>query len=530
MQKIILFTVIMFLSVLCKVNAQGVAAIKNSSEWHYRGSKPDNYEMGSVASAEKSNQTIYRIKSIQSKTNGFGTMMKTIQPDEFLGKTVKMTAYVKSENVKSWAGLWMRVDYYTAAVLAFDNMQRRPIKGTKDWTKYEVVLYVPTEATDISYGVLLNETGQIWFKDLTIEIVDDSLEETGQNKGRDHKVISFETKAKAISNEIKAITDKEKNALKAAVELIDKDLEKGVVTKEQAIELKMQKAKIHAAAIEAKVSVEQAKLNQLVQDKVDGKVADEKEHRSGGRTIILGNNPNPIGSQTEINITSMKVYNGQEDKEERQSKRTTSQLVLATGLNNVVTDGSVEKSDFRYLGSHFYEWGVTYNTRIFKNDNLLHAKYGLSVTYNNLRATDNRYFAVNGNQTNLEVNAVAQDDSRFKNVNLVFPMHLEFDFTKSKERDGKTYFKTHDGFRLGLGGYVGTNLKSKQYINYDIDGYKSRQITKGDFNVDSFIYGLSTYIGYKSTSLYLKYDLNPLFKDNAVKQNNVSLGLRFDFN
>ena len=109
----------------------------------------------------------------------------------------------------------MRVDYYTAAVLAFDNMQRRPIKGTKDWTKYEVVLYVPTEATAISYGVLLNETGQIWFKDVTIEIVDDSLEETGQNKGRDHKVISFETKAKAISNEIKAITDNEKNALKA---------------------------------------------------------------------------------------------------------------------------------------------------------------------------------------------------------------------------------------------------------------------------------------------------------------------------
>ena len=66
-------------------------------------------------------------------------------------------------------------------------------------------------------------------------------------------------------------------------------------------------------------------------------------HRRGGRTIILGNNPNSIGSQTEINITSMKVYNGQEDKEERQSKRTTSQLVLATGLNNVVTDGSVAK-------------------------------------------------------------------------------------------------------------------------------------------------------------------------------------------
>ena len=530
MQKIILITTIVLLSFLCKVNAQGVDAIKNSSDWHYRGSKAESYEMGSDSEAEINNQTVYKIKSIQKKTNGFGTIMKTIQPDLFLGKTVKMTVYVKSENVKSWAGLWMRVDYYTAAVLAFDNMQRRPIKGTKDWTKYEVVLYVPIEATSISYGVLLNETGQIWFKDVTIEIVEDSLEETGQNKGRDHKVISFETKAKAISNEIKTITDNEKNALKADVELIDSELEKGAVTKEQAIDLKMQKAKIHAVAIETKVSIEQAKLNQLVQDKVDGKVADEKVHRSGGRTIILGNNPNSIGSQTEFNISSLKVYNGQEDKEERQSKRTTSQLVLATGLNNVVTNKSVEKSDFRYLGSHFYEWGLTYNTRILNKSNLLHAKYGLSVMYNNLRATGNRYFAVDGNQTNLEVNPILHDDSRFKNVNLLFPMHLEFDFTKSKVRDGKTYFKTHDSFRLGLGGYVGTNLKSKQLINYDTDGYKSREITKADFNVDNFIYGLSTYIGYKSTSLYLKYDLNPLFKDNLVKQNNVSLGLRFDFN
>lgn len=530
MQKIILITTIMLFSLLCKVSAQGVDAIKNSLDWHYRGSKADSYEMGPDRGSEKNNQTVYKIKSIQSKTNGFGTVMKTIQPDAFLGKTIKMTAFVKSENVKSWAGLWMRVDYYTAAVLAFDNMQRRPIKGTKDWTKYEVVLYIPTEATAISYGVLLNETGQILFKDVAIEIVDDSLEETGQNKGRDHKVISFETKAKAISNEIKAITDNEKNALKVAVELIDSDLEKGVITKEQASNLKMDKAKIHAAAIEARVGVEQAKLNQLVQDKVDGKVADEKDPRSGGRTIILGNNPNSIGSQTEINITSMKVYNGQEDKEERQSKRTTSQFVFAAGLNNVVTDGSVQKSDFRYLGSHFYEWGLTYNSRILKNNNLLHAKYGFSVMYNNLRATDNRYFIADGNQTNLEVNPIRQDDSRFKNVNLVFPVHLEFDFTKSKEREGKTYFKTHDSFRVGLGGYVGTNLKSKQYINYDIDGYKSREITKGDFNVDNFIYGLSTYVGYKATSLYLKYDLNPLFKDNAVKQNNVSLGLRFDFN
>ena len=40
----------------------------------------------------------------------------------------------------------------------------------------------------------------------------------------------------------------------------------------------------------------------------------------------------------------MKVYQGQKEKESRQSKRTTSQFVFAAGLNNVVTDNSVEKS------------------------------------------------------------------------------------------------------------------------------------------------------------------------------------------
>jgi hypothetical protein len=43
--------------------------------------------------------------------------------------------------------------------------------------KYEIVLFVPLEATSISYGVLLDGTGQIWLKDVTLEIID-SIAET----------------------------------------------------------------------------------------------------------------------------------------------------------------------------------------------------------------------------------------------------------------------------------------------------------------------------------------------------------------
>jgi hypothetical protein len=538
MQKIILITAMLLVGLVAKLNAQELDSLKNAPQWRYQGSKPSSYKMGPETKSEFNGQDVCKIKSIEDKIDGFGTMMKTIKSDVYLGKTVKMTGYVKSEDVKDGAGLWMRVDYYSAEVLAFDNMSDRKIRKTKDWTKYEVVLFVPMDATSISYGVLLDGTGQIWFKDVTLEVVDDTVPETGFNKGRAHKIVSFETKAKAIANEIKTITEGEKNALKAEIEKIDKDLIDGIVTKTKADELKLDKAKVHAAAIETRVTVEQEKLNQLVQDKVNGKVAEEKDARSGGRIIIMGNSSEEIGeSQTEINITSMKVYNGQEDKEERQSKRTTSQLVLAMGLNNLVTNGSVDKSDFRYTGSHFYEWGLTYNTRLMQDNNLLHAKYGLSVMYNNLRPTNNRFFEANGDQTVLQTNAsnpafnsIRIDDARLRNVYLVAPLHLEFDFSGSTIKDDRTYYKTHQSWRIGFGGYAGARLKTKQILQYQVGNHDVTDKYKGGFNTSNFIYGLSTYVGYSSTSLYLKYDLNPLFKDNVVKQNNVSLGVRFDFN
>ena len=461
--------------------------------------------------------------------------MKTVDATPYQGKTVKMTGYIKSENVKNWAGLWMRVDFYSSKVLAFDNMQSRGIKGSKDWEKYEVVLFVPEHSTDISYGVLLDGTGQIWMKDIAIEIVNDAVAETGSIKGRTQKAISFEDRAKEIGNQIEKITTEEKNALKKEVEAIDAQVIEGTISAEKGKELKTKTASERANNIETKVAIEEVKLAQLVKDKVDGKISDAKEDsKRGGTTIVFGGSTDSIGkNQTLINISSLKVYSGDADLKEKQSKRTTSQFVFAFGLNNVITDGgNLEDSDFRVWGSHFYEWGLTLNSRILKNNNLLHAKYGLSLMYNNLRPTDNRYFETNGNQTDLVVASNHLDDSRFRNVYITAPIHLEFDFTPKKlSADGtKTYFRTHNSFRLGVGGYAGIRVKSKQILKYEVDDLKIKEKQKGDFNVSDFNYGLSAYLGYGSTSLYVKYDLNNMFKDNNIDQNNVSLGIRFDFN
>ena len=58
-----------------------------------------------------------------------------------------------------------------AAMLGFDNMQSRPIKGTADWKQYDVVLDVPNEARGIAFGILLAGAGQAWMDDLQFEAV-----------------------------------------------------------------------------------------------------------------------------------------------------------------------------------------------------------------------------------------------------------------------------------------------------------------------------------------------------------------------
>lgn len=329
---------------------------------------------------------------------------------------------------------------------------------------------------------------------------------------------TFESRAKQIAQNIENITKEEKQALKDKVDGINEDLANKKITQAQADEMKIEAANFHAKNIEDKVAAEESKLNLLVQEKVEGKIQEQQADSLNRNRYYIS-----LGS------SGVKVKN---KKNEHKERRTTSQFVFATGVNNLVTTGAVAHSDYRYWGSHFYEWGVTWNTRLAKNDNLLHAKYGLSLMYNNLRPTDNRYFVENGNHTDLVTSGINLKDSRFRNVNLVVPVHLEFDFTPKKvSKDGtKTYFRTHEGFRLGIGGFAGMNVKTKQILEYEQDGHDYTVKEKGDFNTNGFVYGLSSYIGWGQTSLYAKYDLNPLFAHNTVKQNNVSFGIRFDLN
>ena len=139
--------------------------------WFAAGSDPSAYEMGCDDRITNTGKCSGYLKSIRP-SQGFGTLMQVFKADEYRSKRLRMTGFCKSSLVKEWAGLWMRVDGKKEELLGFDNMQNRPITGTTDWTKYQIVMDVSDASADIAFGALLVGDGWIWCDTFEFEIVD----------------------------------------------------------------------------------------------------------------------------------------------------------------------------------------------------------------------------------------------------------------------------------------------------------------------------------------------------------------------
>ena len=339
---------------------------------------------------------------------------------------------------------------------------------------------------------------------------------------------TFEDEVRKISKKIDRITKQQKDSLKLKVKEINLQLEEGKIKADKATELKRAAALYHAQRIETLVAVEEKKIQQLVQDKVDGKILGEDKYYEESTFSI--------GSRTfQVRFTDEDYYDRQERRNRRWkrrfTRRTTTQFVFALGANNVLLDhdlGSLGDSPYRFWRSRFYEVGFTWKYRLREEASQTYLKYGFSFLWNNLRPEGNQFHVVNGPQTNLQNFQFDLSESRLRHVQMTFPVHLEFDFSKDRKYDDGTFRDYRNrSFRLGVGGFVGFKMGTRQYLEYrNASGTRVEELQKGSFNQNIYSYGLSTYFAYRSCGLYVKYDLNPLFKNTDIR--NISMGVRFD--
>jgi hypothetical protein len=146
--------------------------------WVIAGSAPADYEFAvdtTTAASGKKSASISAKRG--AREDGFGTLMQTIAADSYRGARWRLSGYLRTD-AASRAQMWMRVDGAGGKVLAFDNMDSRPVTGTTGWKQYDIVLDVPSDSVDIAFGFFLISSGKVWGDNFRLEKVDVTVAST----------------------------------------------------------------------------------------------------------------------------------------------------------------------------------------------------------------------------------------------------------------------------------------------------------------------------------------------------------------
>lgn len=156
----------------------GFETVIADADWISSGSRPRDYQFGVGSTEGMLGKEAFLI---QARPNAYfseyGTLMQKIPADVMRGTRIKLTARLKSENVRALQ-LWMRVDGRRGAEapLGFYNMADRQIRGTQDWQRYEIVLDVPPGSIYVAYGFVLGGgQGRAWADGFTLEAVGEDV-------------------------------------------------------------------------------------------------------------------------------------------------------------------------------------------------------------------------------------------------------------------------------------------------------------------------------------------------------------------
>ncbi|HEV3449147.1 MAG TPA: sigma-70 family RNA polymerase sigma factor [Gemmataceae bacterium] len=115
-----------------------------------------------------------RIESRSPRPSSFAMMSQTIRADDYRGERVRLTGYIKTEQLEGMATLWTRIDGVDG-LLGIDKTVEEAVRGTSDWRQPHIVIDVPESSKTIRFAVLVEGAGKAWIDDLKLEIVERSV-------------------------------------------------------------------------------------------------------------------------------------------------------------------------------------------------------------------------------------------------------------------------------------------------------------------------------------------------------------------
>jgi hypothetical protein len=141
--------------------------------WVVQHAGPVSYAFEHDMTIRRSGERSLRVTNVGPEP--FGAVYQTVAAAAFRGKTLRFSAWLRTEGTTgnryaSGAGLKLH-SVKGGYPLDISEMRRDAVHGTTDWTRYEILLKVPSEAEGIEAGLVLFGPGRVWIDDVALDVV-----------------------------------------------------------------------------------------------------------------------------------------------------------------------------------------------------------------------------------------------------------------------------------------------------------------------------------------------------------------------
>jgi hypothetical protein len=209
-------------------------------------------------------------------------------------------------------------------------------------------------------------------------------------------------------------------------------------------------------------------------------------------------------------------------KGEKFNKRTNNHTLFDFGINGLMEEGKFPDNNgapyaVRPWGSWYVGINSINNTTITRNFRL---EWGVGINWYNFKFENDRTLltktpeSIEFDQYELDANfRKSKLTATFVQASMV-PM---VDFGKNQRTHSSFpwgWRSNSEAFRVGLGGYAGYRIHSYTKTVYRENGNRQKDKNKDSYYLNNLRYGLRLQMGYKSTDIFVNYDLNDLFSEN----------------
>ncbi len=142
--------------------------------WSKKGCKSNHFEAGIDNEVKYNGSASAFLATKDSYTDGSAKLVQQINATAFAGQRVRLTGYLKSENVEGSARLFLEIigKKYRHGGYQCHSNTNHGISGTNDWQLFSVIIDAHKKAQYINYGVSLTGKGRVWIDDISMEVVD----------------------------------------------------------------------------------------------------------------------------------------------------------------------------------------------------------------------------------------------------------------------------------------------------------------------------------------------------------------------